>query len=181
MFDPFARLGLEPRFALDVETLDARQRELARTLHPDRHVGAQASERRRVLNEAMDVNRAYRELKDPVSRAEALLRLRGFEPEATQSTMEPGFLMEMLERREALSEARAKGDLPRVREFAREVNAEFRSLQDRVATAFDALDSGASPAGAATAGQAPLLALLGRLRYLRRFLEEVAAIEDEIG
>ncbi len=41
--DPFATLGIEPRFDLDVRAVEARHRELSRTLHPDRYSGAPAA------------------------------------------------------------------------------------------------------------------------------------------
>jgi molecular chaperone HscB len=75
--NPFEALGVEPSFALDLAILEQRHRELSRALHPDRHAASGAGERRMALGRAIEVNEAYRILKDPVRRAEALLAQRG--------------------------------------------------------------------------------------------------------
>ena len=77
MADPFDTLGVEPRFDLDSSALEQRHRDLSRALHPDRYTGAPAAERRLSLGRAIDVNEAFRVLKDPIRRAEALLRRAG--------------------------------------------------------------------------------------------------------
>jgi molecular chaperone HscB len=208
--DPFTRLGIDPCFALDLAALDARQRELGRSLHPDRHAGAPAAERRRVLGQAMDVNAAYRQLKDPVSRTTALLERLGISAEQTQGRREsPEFLMQVLEERDALGEARQSKDLEAVRRLGEGVARERARIEAALAELFDrgalasalraAADLGpadrtlSEPAVSAlavsdTAVNAPAaeaithaIELLGRLRYARRFMDEVASIEDEIG
>src|SRR5690242_15718215 len=112
MSDPFDTLGVEPRFDLDPDKLAERHRDLSRTLHPDRYAGAPAAERRMALGKAIEVNDAYRVLKDPVRRAEALLRRAGV---PVGETVEPkpsqALLMDMMERREELADARRAKDL----------------------------------------------------------------------
>ena len=51
--NPFATLGVEPRFDLDLPALEKTHRELSRALHPDKYVGATASERRAALERAV--------------------------------------------------------------------------------------------------------------------------------
>ena len=75
--DPFEALGVEPAFNLDLALLEQRHRDLSRALHPDRHASSGAAERRMALGRAIEVNEAFRKLKDPIRRAEALLALRG--------------------------------------------------------------------------------------------------------
>lgn len=197
--DPFTTLGLTPRFALQRAELDARHRELSKALHPDRFAGAPASERRRSLSEAINVNHAYRALKDPVQRGKALLSLLDPDGAVEDERADPEFLMEIMQLRESLSEARERRELTRVRSLADGVRerqarviAQLGGLLDdgplaRMLTssrsAGAAPTSSTSPAGAAPdpvrVGRAR--AALGELRYLRRFLEEVDAIEDELG
>jgi molecular chaperone HscB len=187
--DPFTRLGIDPRFGLDIAVLDARQRELGRSLHPDRHASAPPAQRRRVLNEAMDVNKAYRELRDPVLRCEALLERLGVGAERARERREsPAFLMEVLEQREALAEARTARDLGRVRQLEQRVRAERATIEQALTTLFDEGElarelvlPGGEPRPLDNAVLGRVLDLLGRLRYVRRFLDEVASIEDEIG
>lgn len=75
--DPFATLGLEPTFDLDVAASEQRLRDLLKATHPDRFAGAGAPERRRALNRSIDINEAWRAIREPIGRAEALLRRAG--------------------------------------------------------------------------------------------------------
>ena len=173
--DPFATLGLPPRYVLEPAALESRYRDLQRALHPDRHGGGTPSERRLSAERTVEVNEAYRALKDDVKRAEALLALHGvaLDPNRREA---PELLMEVLELREALSEARAAGDLPRVRKLAEGVTARERDARERLAQAFEVLTAGGAGADAAGANAR---SLLGQLKYLRRFLDEVTSIEEE--
>jgi molecular chaperone HscB len=67
-------MEVERRFDLDVAALDARRKELSRALHPDRFASSPAAERRMALGRAIEVNEAFRALRDPIRRAEALAR-----------------------------------------------------------------------------------------------------------
>jgi molecular chaperone HscB len=171
--DPFATLGLPRRYGLDPNALDSRYRELQRALHPDRHGAGTPSQRQLSVQKAVEVNEAYRALKDDVRRAEALLALHGVaaDPQRRES---PELLMEVLELREGLSEARAARDLPRARKLAEGVRQREQSARAELAKLFDAL-AVAPDAGAAQRA----LAVVGQLRYFRRFLDEAAMIEEE--
>src|SRR4051794_36040216 len=98
--DPFATLGLERRFGLDLKQAEARHLELSRALHPDKHVTSTPTERREALSRAVEVNEAWRALRDPIKRAEAILKLAGFGDQIGE-TREPKpsgeFLMEVME------------------------------------------------------------------------------------
>jgi molecular chaperone HscB len=173
--DPFATLGLAPRYALDLGALEQRYRELQRVVHPDRHGAGTPSERRMHAARTVEVNAAYRALKDDVKRAEALLALHGVELDPNRREA-PELLMEVLELREALSEARAARDLARVRKLAEGVSARERAAREQLGKAFEAVSTGGPDARAEGARAA---SLLGQLKYLRRFLDEVASIEEE--
>jgi len=173
--DPFATLGLPRRYVLEPALLESRYRDLQRALHPDRHGSGAPTERRMSAARTVEVNEAYRALKDDVKRAEALLALCGvaLDPNRRES---PELLMEVLELREALSEARTARDLPRVRKLAEGVTARERDAREQLAQAFDVLTAGGQDADAAGVSAR---SLLGQLKYLRRFLDEVSSIEDE--
>ena len=173
MNDPFEMLGVERRFDLDLKALEKTHRELSRALHPDKFVQAGASERRAVLEKAASVNEAWRMVRDPISRAEALFRLAGIkvgednEPKAT-----PAFLMEVMDEREALSDARAAKDLEKVR-------AVGRVMAKRALETEATLTAGFASTGGEAANVEKLVPLLGELRFYKRFLDEVSAIEEE--
>lgn len=171
MSDPFDTLGVEPRFDIDLDKLAERHRDLSRTLHPDRYAGAPAAERRMALGKAIEVNDAYRVLKDPVRRAEALLRRAGV-PVGETSEPKPSqaLLMDMMEQREELADARRAKDLQAVQKLA-------ESIRNRERSVLQQLGQTLAVEGAATRA----LPHLGELRYLRRFLDEVSAIEEGLG
>src|SRR5688500_15081873 len=167
--NPFALLGVESRFDLDLSALEKTHRELSRALHPDKFAQANASERRAALEKAAAVNEAWRTLRDPIKRAEALFRMHGIavrednEPKST-----PAFLMEVLEMREELAEARGKRNLEKVRKLGESMRKKLEGAQKKLGDGF-----------AAKAEPLSLLPVLGEMRFYKRFLDEVDAIEEE--
>jgi molecular chaperone HscB len=167
--DPFATLGLPRSYDVDLPAVEKTHRELSRALHPDRFVNAGASERREALSRAVEVNEAWRVVRDPIRRAEALLQLAGAAVgEEKAPPTDPEFLMEMLEQREALSEAKQAKDLARVHEMAKAIEARSRAVEQALGEGF------------ARGEAASLVGKLGELKFYRRFLDEVSAIEDEL-
>jgi molecular chaperone HscB len=165
---PFDILGVEPRFELDLAALERRFRELSKVHHPDRGAaGRTAAERRQSLGAAMDLNEAYRTLRDDLSRARALLVAQGADVTGDERSDDPAFLMEVMELREGLGEAREARDLAAVRRLGAQVRAAYATERARLSAALEARDH-AIARGA-----------LGRMRYYRRFLDEVDVIEEE--
>lgn len=107
--DPFAALDLPARFALSSDAIDGKVRELSRKLHPDRFAKAPAAERVASLQAATTLNDAARTLRDPLARAAALLATRGVTIGENEAVAGP-LIMEIMELREALDDARAAGD-----------------------------------------------------------------------
>ena len=171
MTSPFEVLGVPALFALDETELEKRHRDLSKALHPDRYAGRPSSERREALGRAISVNEAFRRLRDPISRAEALLSELGREiTESNQPKPEPALLMQVMEQREALSTARRSGDRPRIENIAAQASGRAEDATERMADAFS---------------EDPIpvervLTLLGELRYLRRLKEEAGAALDEL-
>ena len=173
--DPFATLGVPRRFALDLKDAEQKHLALSRTLHPDKHAAGGAAERRLSLSRAIEVNEAWRTLRDPIHRAEALLRLAEL-GDAIGETREPkpsgAFLMEVLEAREALNEAKASKDAARVHDVLAQAKAQHAQAIDELARAIDGATSQEQLRAA--------IPLLGKLRYAARFLGEAIAAEDEL-
>jgi molecular chaperone HscB len=169
--DPFDLLEVEPRFDLDLAFLERRHRDLSRVLHPDRYAGRPAGERKQALGRAIEVNEAFRTLRDPVRRAAALLARHGrHTDESDAPRADPMLLMEVMERREALSEARRAGNRDRVAKLSETVRQREREVEADIAASF--------------AHEPPELArvetLLGELRYHRRFLDEAGVALDDL-
>ena len=174
MADPFETLGVEPRFDLDLRALEQRHRDLSKALHPDRYTGAPAAERRLSLGRAIDVNEAFRVVRDPIRRAEALLRRSGVAVgETAEPAAPPALLMEMMEAREELADVARAKDLAGVLRLGAGMSARQSATIERLARAFDAAAKEPGKINGA-------LPILGELRYVRRFLDEVSALEEEL-
>jgi molecular chaperone HscB len=107
----FDLFGIPVGFVVDSAALAERYRDLQRVVHPDRYAAATDYERRISLQQATLVNEAFEILKDPLRRAQYLLGLYGVAIDGVQeSTTDSVFLMQQLELREALAEARTKVD-----------------------------------------------------------------------
>ncbi len=159
MQSPFEILGVEARFDLDVAALEKRYRELSREAHPD-------SKRAAAIGASIDLNAAYRALKDDLTRGRALLEARGVVMGEDREN-DPAFLMEIMELREALGDARDAKDLGKVLVLATRVRGFYDTSKKALLAAFASSDH-------ATAKHH-----LGRLRYYRRFLDEVDVIQEE--
>ena len=160
MTSPFEVLGLPVRFGIEPAVLETRWKELSKAFHPDRHVQAAPAERRAALNRAVGVNEAYRALRDDLVRAQTILSLRG--PDASHQAADPALLMEVMELREGLGERKAQGDRAGIESMAAQVRGDAETTSATLAQSLDETDD---LAAAHTA--------LCRLRYLRRFLDEV--------
>ena len=117
----FELFDIEPRFAIDRDALDVRWRALQGEVHPDRFAAQGAAAQRVAMQWAVRVNEAYQRLKDPLRRAAYLCELSGAAIEAENNTAMPtAFLMQQMEWREALDDAR---DLAAVQALEAEVTA----------------------------------------------------------
>ncbi len=179
--DPFQTLGAERRFDLDLGALEKTHRELSRALHPDKFTQAGAAERRDALERMANVNEAWRILRDPIRRAEALFKLEGFRVgETHEPKPSPMFLMDVMEEREALAEARAAKDLSKVRKLGASMQARAKGVESKLAALFGDRSAEASVGSKPSKDDMEkLLPLLGEMRFYKRFLDEVAAIEEE--
>ncbi len=103
----FELFGLPLGFAVDAKRLAERYRALQAVTHPDRYAVSADHEKRVSLHASTQVNEAYRTLKDPLARAKYLLELHTGDPGTDSDTSKDGaFLMEQMELRETLAEAR---------------------------------------------------------------------------
>ncbi|HEX3177931.1 MAG TPA: Fe-S protein assembly co-chaperone HscB [Methylomirabilota bacterium] len=177
----FEVFGLPRRLAIDVDELQRRFYALARQTHPDFHQAAPPAERVAAEERAAVVNAAYRTLRDPLTRAEYLVRL-----EEGRTTREGGearpaapasLLAEMFEIQEALAEAKA-GPLDEAGRAA--LAAQRDALQHRYAQEIDRVRGAlAARWDAATGAERPaaLVALkdaLATLAYLRTVITDLS-------
>ena len=97
--DHFERLGLPRRFAFAADELERNYLARSRDVHPDL-AGESA------MDESSRLNDAYATLRDPFRRADYLLQSLGGPGAKEVSQATPEFLMEMMELREQVEEAK---------------------------------------------------------------------------
>ncbi len=106
----FALFDLPVRFALDRDALERAYHQVQSQVHPDRFARASDTEKRVAMQWATRANEAFQTLKSPLKRAAYLCELHGADLEAHSNTAMPSaFLMQQMEWREALQEARSSG------------------------------------------------------------------------
>jgi molecular chaperone HscB len=174
--DRFAALGVPRKFSIDLEIAEGNFKKLSRQVHPDRFATADPRARKAALSRTVQLNEAWRTLKDPMRRAEYLLELAGFglkgddrkRASADAATREvsapPALLMEILELREELAAAMRAGQTGKVQAMAAAMRARHADTLAALATALD------EPREANLEEAARLM--IG-LRYYQRFLDEV--------
>ena len=175
--DHFALFDLPARFSIDLADLEKRYLALSRQLHPDRHATAGAAQRLASVQKTTDLNEAYRTLRDDFRRAEALLRRHGIETSEDKAhdhraAVDPSLLMEIMELREALQDARGAHDVGAIAQLNADVEARSDDAWTQIRAGFTALDEGDG------SSLANITKLIISLRYYRRILDEVADLED---
>jgi molecular chaperone HscB len=180
--DYFEVFGLPRKLSLDLQELQRRFYDLSRRHHPDFHQTADAEAQAAVLEASALVNRAYRTLRDPISRVEYLIALeegREIREETSAKPKPPmDLLEEMLEVQEALEEAKSGG---LTAEVAARLRAEREGLEARRRAEETAVIDGAAEWDGAVdrlADRAPLLdrfkQRLAARAYLRTVIDDLS-------
>ena len=169
--DHFSLFQLARRYRIDPDRLDREYRTLQAAIHPDRHAAGDDTGRRLSLQASARVNEAYATLRDPAARGEYLLGLNGIESLAETDTAMPAeFLIEQMERREAIAAARDSADQQALEAALGQIAIERAQLQSELAAALDDHHEHAAAKSA-----------VRKLRFLDRVKQEIddALIEAE--
>ena len=133
----FTLFQLEPQFDIDTAALEQTYRSLAARFHPDKFAAASAFEQKQAMMMSSTLNEAYRTLKSPIDRAAYLLKQQGMDADAPEHTsFAPEFLMQQMEWREALEDARAERNEAALQALDDEIKTEQDSLQRDLQNAF---------------------------------------------
>ena len=148
MQNHFELFQLPARFDVDMAALDAAYREIQGRVHPDRFVNALDADKRVAMQWATRANDAYQTLKNPQKRAQYLCELNGVDLQTESNTAMPmAFLMQQMEWREALGEARAAKDADALDALDKDVRMERSALLAQVGKQLDAGDFQAAAQG----------------------------------
>ena len=164
----FALFDVPVQFAQDASVLDTRWKELQREAHPDKFAAQGGAAQRLAMQWSVRINEAYRRLKDPLKRASYLCELHGAPIQAETNTAMPAdFLMQQMQWREALDDAKT---LQNVEEIALQLNENVRGQLSKLEHLIDA--------------QKDFVAASGQVRSLmftQRFASEIDARIDRLG
>ncbi|WP_291993119.1 Fe-S protein assembly co-chaperone HscB [Candidatus Accumulibacter sp. ACC003] len=136
--DHFSLFELPPTFRMDAALLDGRYLEMQSRVHPDRFASAGKADRRLSLQWATRVNEAYQTLKKPLSRASYLLHLADHDLGSENNAAMPAdFLVEQMEWREAVAEARTAGEHHELEHLHHRLQREIGERYDELAVLLD--------------------------------------------
>jgi molecular chaperone HscB len=166
----FELFGLPQSYALDRNQLDSAYRELQNTVHPDRFAAQPEAEQRVAMQWATQVNEAYQTLKHPVSRGVYLLRLQGIDAlDASNTKMAPAFLMQQMEWREAIEDARAVKNVAALDALSDDLRAAHRRIEVQLAELIDTAHDFSAASEA-----------VRQLRFMDKLIAEVGDVYEEL-
>lgn len=169
MQNHFELFHLPQRFAIDQNALEQAYRDVQSRVHPDRFVGATDTEKRVAMQWATRANEAYQTLKSPFRRAAYLCELNGIDLQIESNTAMPrDFLMQQMEWREALEEAKATKDLDALENLHAELLEVRKAKLAHIGELLDASDYQAAAQG------------VRQLMFLEKFGEEVHAVFEKL-
>ncbi|ONN66531.1 Fe-S protein assembly co-chaperone HscB [Herbaspirillum sp. VT-16-41] len=153
---------LPQRFAIDQKALEQAYHQVQSQAHPDKFAHASDAEKRVAMQWATRANEAYQTLKNPLKRARYLCELHGVDLQTESNTaMAPAFLMQQMEWRETLDDAKSGKDLDALEQLNTELLSEKKAEIGRIEALLDAGDY-------AGAGQ-----LVRQLMFLDKFGAEI--------
>jgi len=172
--DYFEFFGFEKTLTIDAAELQRRYYMLSRQLHPDKYTRATETERNFSLEATSILNDGYRILRDPVQRAEYILKESGFDiGEQRSKDVPPELLEEVFDLNVALDVLRS-GDA--------DAMSELEASRDRFVEMQTEIDAGleikfrehdGAPEPERLAILTSIRSILNRRRYIRNLLQEV--------
>lgn len=174
--NPFARMGIDPTFALDTDALQARFLALSAEHHPDRF--SDPADQADAADRIARINEAYQTLSDPERRANALLAVLGGPAPEDDKSLPQDLLSEMIDIRERQEEATESGDEAKIRELADWARDRRDTSLKRIAMLFKMATMGDDV-------QQEKLAIirveLNALRYYERMIEQLPDLAGQTG
>lgn len=169
MQNHFELFQLPQCFAVDMNVLDQAYREVQNRVHPDKFTNATDAEKRVAMQWATRANEAYQTLRNPFKRAAYLCELNGVDLQAeSNTTMSREFLIQQMEWREALEDAKAARDVGALEKLEAEVRKVRSAEIVQIGQALDAQDFTAAAQG------------VRQLMFLEKFGEEVQSVFEKL-
>jgi molecular chaperone HscB len=138
MQNHFDLFQLPQHFQIDAGALDVAYHGVQNRVHPDKFVNASDAEKRVAMQWATRANEAYQTLKSPLKRAAYLCELHGVDLQTESNTSMPSaFLMQQMEWREALDDARAAKDITALDRIDAELRAMHKAQVAQIGSTLD--------------------------------------------
>jgi len=178
--DWFAALGLPRRLTISDAALERVYHNLGRRIHPDRFAQSPVALRDASMRATATLTRAYRVLRDPVSRGLYWLELHGHKLSENNQTVPPELAELVFETQEQLAELRAAREhnnreaesmAAEVAQRRGELDASIEALHAELARNFAGFDD--DEGGRREALFAELKVILSKIAYLRTLLRDV--------
>ena len=169
MQNHFDLFHLPQRFTIDASALDGAYHSVQNQVHPDKFANASDAEKRVAMQWATRANEAYKTLKSPFKRAAYLCELNGVDLQTESNTAMPvAFLMQQMEWREALDDARAQKNRTELEALDTAIRSARKDELTAIAALLDA-DDFMQAAG-----------LVRQLMFLEKFADEVSNALDAL-
>ena len=174
--DYYEIFGLPRSLNLSLDDLQKRFYALSRELHPDRFMNKPAAEREQALDRSSALNDANRTLKDPIKRAQYLLRLEGFEiGEQRSKDVPPELLEEVFELNMALEEMRGGDESvrPQLEQAKKNFAGMLQETDEKLQALFEQYDAVHSDAGRSRDTLTQIRDALNRRKYIQNLVSEI--------
>ncbi len=134
----FSLFKLPAIFDIDLSGLETSYRAIQSASHPDRFVTCTSAEKLQSMQTATLANEAYLTLKNPANRAKYLLDLQGINAiTATNTNMPTDFLMQQMEWREAMEDAKHSKNIGDLEQLLTEMQNDAKNLQTNLTDLLD--------------------------------------------
>ncbi|HJU28396.1 MAG TPA: Fe-S protein assembly co-chaperone HscB [Candidatus Binataceae bacterium] len=176
--DLFAALGIARRLVIETDSLERAYHDLGRRIHPDRFATSPAAVRDASMRATALLTRAYRTLRDPVSRGLYWLELNGHQLAENNKRVPPELAELVFEVQEELAELRNDGDggekaalLGGIEERRAELSRMMDELKRELDDNFATFDASGNEAGDPLFAE--LKSILSKIAYLRTLIRDV--------
>ncbi|BAB08963.1 unnamed protein product [Arabidopsis thaliana] len=132
--DYFQIFGLEKKYEIDPGSLEGKYKDWQKKLHPDLVHNKSKKERDYAAEQSAKVTEACRTLTKRLSRAMYIMKLNGVNVNEEETITDPTLLMEIMELREAISEADDSTSLNQIRS---QVQEKLKQWSDSFVEAFE--------------------------------------------
>jgi molecular chaperone HscB len=169
--DYFEVFGIRRGLDLEPAVLQRKFYELSRQLHPDKFAAAPPEYQQYAVDATAQLNDAWRVLRDPVKRAEYLLKLEGFDiGEQRSNNVPPELLEEVFELNMMLEELRDgdESNRPRLEEERDRFTRMLSAANDDLHREFAKYDKNRE-----ASGLQDIRSILNRRRYIQNLVREV--------